>query len=53
MGPGVIFLTNTGKDFLYINPPSDAFSLIPENDLEIQKLNKARCLKASGPKSST
>ena len=36
MDPGVVFLMNTEKYFLYINPIRDTFSLIPENDLEIQ-----------------
>jgi len=36
MDPGVIFLMNTEKDFLYINPLRDTFSLIPKNVLEMQ-----------------
>ena len=53
MDPGVIFLMNTKKDFLYINPLRDAFSLIPENDLEIQEWNRARRFKSFCANAST
>ena len=36
MDTGVIFLMITEKNFPYVNPLRESFSLIPENDLEIQ-----------------